>query len=82
MIDNYEEITQSLLPEDRLQIIASVEKAIYDWASSTGGVIVKSDRDMFVYMFEQRYLPEIEKNKIQILDLVKEIDSKRPISIT
>ncbi len=82
MIDNYEEITQSLLPEDRLQIIASVEKAIYDWASSTGGVIVKSDRDMFVYMFEQRYLPEIEKNKIQILDLVKEIDSKRPITLS
>ena len=82
MIDNYEEIIQRLLPEEKLQVIATVEKAIYDWASSTGGVIVKSDRDLFIYIFEQKYLSEIEKNKVQILDLVKEIDSRTPITLS
>ena len=60
MIDNYEEITQRLLPEEKLQVIAAVEKVIYDWAASTNGVIVKSERDMFIYMFEHKYLNEIE----------------------
>ena len=82
MIDNYEEIIQRLLPEEKLQVIATVEKAIYDWASSTGGVIVKSDRDLFIYIFEQKYLSEIEKNKVRILDLVKEIDSRTPITLS
>ena len=82
VIDNYDEITQRLLSEEKLQVIASVEKVIYDWASSTGGVIVKSDRDMFVYMFEQKYLADIEKNKIQLLDLVKEIDSNTAITLS
>lgn len=82
VIDNYDEITQRLLPEEKLQVIANVEKVIYDWASSTGGVIVKSDRDMFIYMFEQKYLADIEKNKIQLLDLVKEIDTNTAITLS
>ena len=82
VVDNYDEIAQRLLPEERLKVFASIEKTVYDWASSTGGVIVKSENGMYIYMFEQKYLAEIEHEKIKILDLVKEIDTKTPITLS
>ncbi len=82
VIDNYEEISQRVTPEDRSQILASVEKAIYDWASTIEGLVVKNDRDTFICTFEQKYLTDLEKNKMNILDVVKEIESKVPITLS
>ena len=82
VIDNYEELIQKLSPEEKTGVLAKIDKTVFDWASSTGGLIIKNERDTYVYVFEQRYLAEIEKNKINILDLVKEIDTKVPITLS
>ncbi len=68
MIDNYEEMMQRIQTEDRPGVIAKIEKSIYDWAIESKGMVIKSDRDTFVYVFEQRYLEKIKENKFQILD--------------
>ncbi len=82
VIDNYEELIQRLSPEEKPTVLAKIDRAIYDWASSTGGLVIKTERDTYIYIFEQKYLAEIEKNKINILDIVKEIDSKMPITLS
>ena len=82
VIDNYEEIIQKLSPEEKTAVLAKIEKTMFDWASTSGGVVIKNERDSYIYLFEQKYLAEIEKNKINILDLVKEIDTKIPITLS
>ena len=82
VIDNYEEIIQKLSPEEKTAVLAKIEKTMFDWASTSGGVVIKNERDTYIYLFEQKYLAEIEKNKINILDLVKEIDTKVPITLS
>ena len=82
VIDNYEELIQKLSPEDKTAILAKIDKTVFDWAASTGGLIIKNERDTYIYVFEQKYLAEIEKNKISILDLIKEIDAKVPITLS
>lgn len=74
MIDNYEEITQRLSSEDKPQVVAKIEKAIYDWSVNFKGLVVKSERETFVCLFEQKYLEEIEEKKFNILDTIKEIN--------
>ena len=37
-------------------VIAEIEKSIYEWANASEGIMVKSDRDRFIYLFEQKYL--------------------------
>lgn len=74
MIDNYEEIMQRLSSEDKPQVIAKIEKAIYDWAVNFKGLVVKTERETFVCLFEQKYLKEIEEKKFNILDTIKEIN--------
>lgn len=72
MIDNYEEIVQRVSGEQQLQIFSQIEKKIYDWATEFNGLIVKTERDRFVLICEQKYLQILEENKFNILDLIKE----------
>ena len=74
MIDNYEEISQRISSEIKPQLIAKMEKYIYDWAGKYNSLIVKSDRDTFFCIMEQKYLKEAEADKFNILDEVKDID--------
>ena len=82
MIDNYEETMQQIDPEERPQIIAEIEKAIYEWANKTDGVIIKSDRDRFVYIFEHRYLDIIKEDKFSILDTIRDINTQSRVQLT
>lgn len=82
MIDNYDEIIQRIAPEDKPQILAKIEKKLYDWASKSQGVMIKTERDTFVYVFEQKYLEEMQNEKFGILDEMKEIETKDKTQIT
>ncbi len=82
MIDNYEEMLQRMSNEERPEIIAKIEKTIYDWALESNGVVIKSERDTFVYVFEQRYLEKVKENKFPILDTIKEIKLEGALQIT
>lgn len=82
MIDNYEEIVQRIATEEKPQVMAAIEKNLYDWAVKTGGIMIKTERDTFVYVFEQKYLEEMQNEKFSILDDVKEIRTKEKIQIT
>lgn len=81
-VDNYEEIIQRIEVENRPQVIAEIEKVIYEWASSTGGIVIKNDRNTFIYVFEYKYLKEIKENKFGILDQIKEINVEAGIQLT
>ena len=82
MIDNYEETIQQIEIDERPGIIAEIEKNIYEWANETDGVMIKSDRDRFVYLFEQKYLEQIKTSKFTILDTIKEINTRGKIQVT
>ncbi len=72
MIDNYDEVIQRIQDEEKPQMIAKIEKSIYDWASEFNGLVLKSDRDTFVCIFEKKDLKQIEEKKFEILDTVKD----------
>lgn len=74
MIDNYEEIMQRISNEERPEISAKIERSLYDWASGFEGLIIKSERDTFVAILEQKYLKELEEKRFNILDTIKEIN--------
>ena len=82
MVDNYDEIVKRAIPEEKLELITNIEKEIFDWANRTGGLIVKTDNDSFIYIFEQQYLSEFEKEKFDILDRVKKINNKIQITLS
>ena len=82
MIDNYEETMQQLESEEKPQVIAEIDKCIYEWTDKTNGVLIKSDRDRYIYLFEQRYFEKVKKDKFSVLDKVKDIKTKENVQIT
>ncbi len=82
MVDNYEEVMQRVDTEQKAQLIAKVEGIIYDWVNETNGILVKEDRDTYVYIFEQRNLEKIKESKFAILDSIKDIVRKDKIQLT
>lgn len=82
MIDNYEEVMQRVDTEQKTQLMAKVESIIYDWVNETNGILVKEDRDTYVYIFEQRNLEKIKEDKFAILDSIKDIVRKDKIQLT
>ena len=82
MIDNYEDLMQSMPDASRPQMIATIEKSLYDWVDFSKGVIFKMEKDTFVYILEQKDLKVFEENKFSILDEIKEIDLENKIPVT
>ena len=82
MIDNYEEVTQRVDAEQKTQLMAKVESTKYDWVNETNGILVKADRDTYVYVFEQKNLEKIKEEKFAILDSIKNLVRKDKIQLT
>ena len=82
MVDNYEEVMQRVNAEQKTQLMAKVESTIYDWVNQTNGILVKEDRDTYVYIFEHRNLEKIKEDKFAILDSIKDIVRKDKIQLT
>ncbi len=82
MIDNYEEIIQRIADDEKPQLMAEIEKRLYDWASEYKGLILKSERDTFVCIFEKQYVKEIEDRKFDILDTIKELQPSDKMQFT
>ncbi len=82
MVDNYEETMQRLESEEKPQAIAKIDQIIYEWTNETNGVLIKTEKDKYVYLFEQRYLEKVKEDKFSILDKIKEIDIKENVQFT
>lgn len=82
MIDNFDEVNQRIEDEEKPILMAKIEKSIYDWAATFEGLVIKSERDTFVCVFEQRYLAQLEERKFRILDNIKELELTDKIQIT
>lgn len=82
MVDNYDETMQTIESEEKPQVIAEIDKYIYEWTNKTNGVLIKIEKDKYVYFFEQRYLDILKEDKFSILDSIKEIDIKEKVQFT
>ena len=82
MVDNYEETMQRLESEEKPQVIAQIDKYIYEWTNETNGVLIKTEKDRYIYFFEQRYLEAVKEDKFSILDKIKEINVKENVQFT
>ncbi len=82
LIDSFDELFQSMQPEERTQVLTEIETKIYDWVSKFGGIAIKAERDRFVFIFEQKYLDSIIDNKFEILGMAKDTETEGVIPTT
>lgn len=82
VIDNYDDLMQSMEDTKRPQMLAEIDAKITKWMGYTNGIIKKFERDKYLFVFEYKYLKDFEEKKFEILDLVKEINIGNKIPVT
>ncbi len=82
IIDNYDELMQSMDDAARPQMLAEIDKKVVQWMGFTSGVLKKYERDKYLFVFEYKYLKEMEDKKFEVLDTVKEINLGNKIPVT
>ena len=84
IIDNYDELMQSIVDSGRPQLLAEIDRNLNEWYGFTGGIVKKYERDKYIMFFESQYMQELKDKKFEILDKVKEIDigNKLPVTLS
>lgn len=82
VIDNYDDLMQSMEDSIRQQLLAEIDKKVTSWISHTGGVLKKFERDKYLCIYAFKYLRELEEKRFEILETVKEINIGNKIPVT
>ena len=82
IIDNYDDLMQSMEDSKRPQMLAEIERKVAQWAGFAGGILKKFERDKYIFIFNFKYLKELEDRRFEILDTVKEINVGNRIPVT
>ena len=73
LVDNYEELTKNLSESAISTMNAQINDIITKWSEDHRGMLRKLERNRFLYVFEKRYLAEIEQNKFSVLEQIHEV---------
>ncbi|MBE5812697.1 MAG: phosphoesterase [Clostridiales bacterium] len=84
IIDNYDELMQSIEDTKRPQLLAEIDQKLNEWYGFSEGILKKYERDKYIAFFKNKYLSEMEEDKFEVLDLVKNIDigNKLPVTVS
>lgn len=73
MIDNYDELMQNAKEGEKTDVVGMIEKLLTSWVSQTTGFMRHSDRDKYLFVFEERHYKKIVETRFDILDKVRQI---------
>ena len=84
LIDNYEELTKNLTESAISNLNAKINDAITRWTDNFHGMLRKTERNRYLFVFEKRDLQWAKKEKFSILEEIHEITnpSGLPASIS
>ncbi|MGG0643764.1 DHH family phosphoesterase [Sporosarcina gallistercoris] len=82
LVDNYDELAQTMDDQTRSQLNSLVTSLINSWGADNGIFVKRVSSDRFIAVFNESMLNELEKNKFAILDDVREKTAKQSNGLT
>lgn len=76
-LDNYDEMISGMSEKDKSLLVSAVDDKLTGWARDRGGYITRTDRDRYIFIFEERYLQGYVDTKFAILDAVRELTTSK-----
>ena len=73
VIDNYEELLKGLPDRKRAEMRDAIEEKVLKLTEGKNGLLLKYDRDRYLFIFEERHMPSILEDKFSILEEVHSV---------
>ncbi len=81
-LDNYEELTQNAKESEKVQLTGEIDHAIERFLAPTESVLIRSGRDKFTAVIEERYLRAMIERRFDVLDQIRQITLGGRLSAT
>jgi c-di-AMP phosphodiesterase-like protein len=81
-LDNLDEVTQGLDEQTRNLLVSEVTRAINQWTQNLGIYLKRTNSDKFFGVMNEQTLRQLEENKFEILDTIRELTSKIKTPVT
>ncbi len=73
MLDNYEDLMKACEDTQRSAVLAQIDEKLQTWANAGQGILLKTDRNHYLFLFEEQYFQHFLDEKFSILDTVRAI---------
>ena len=70
-IDNYEELLREARDLEKTKILAGVEETILHWVTRTSGMLLRYEREKYIFLMEERDFRRLRDDKFDVLDDVR-----------
>lgn len=81
-VDNYEDALNSTEDVRRSLLAALIERRITKYMQNYDAIVLKTEKDRFQFVLQQKYLPAIQTSKFSILDEIREINIGNELPVT
>ena len=82
LVDNYDELSQTMDDQTRSQMNSLVTSLVNQWADEYGIFVKRISSERFLAVFNEGTLELLEKTKFALLDTIRENTSKHSVSLT
>lgn len=82
LFDNYEELMENSRESEKSQILGDLQQLLEEYINRTTGFFRRLDKDRYICIFEERHVKVFIKEKFDILDIVRKINSSTGASAT
>ena len=72
-IDNYDDLMKACADTQRSAIQAQIEEKITNWSAAANGLLVRTARDHYLFLFEAQYYEHFLEDKFSVLDAIRDI---------
>ena len=73
MVDNYEDLMKACADTQRSAVLAQIDEKLNNWAACADGLLLKTERDHYLFIFEECHYDHFVEEKFSILDAIREI---------
>ena len=73
MVDNYEDLMKACADTGRSAVLAQIDEKLNVWASCADGLLLKTERDHYLFIFVERLYEHFAEDKVSVLDTIRDI---------
>ena len=82
MVDNYEDLMKATPEGKRSAVRAMLEEKLSQWSAGSEGMMLKYDRERYLFVFEEKSFSDFAAKRFDVLDAVREVVAGEGVAAT
>lgn len=82
MVDNYEDLMKATPEGKRSAVRAMLEEKLSQWSAGSEGMMLRYDRDRYLFVFEEKSFSDFAAKCFDVLDAVREVVAGEGVAAT